>query len=126
MKYLIIILIVLISSCRKEGQNSLAKYRGEYHLTHIKVSDINFITPNEMEDEVGIKITHNGDLKTFINGKLHRKYKLQKASLKENDTIIAAYKWENNKPISVILYNTNSVLTSIFPYENHNNFFQQK
>lgn len=125
MKYLFILLIILFA-CQKEGQENVASYQGDYHLTYIYVNDLEYLTPADVSDQVGIRVLDNGNIETYINGDLHRKYKLKKARILSNDTVRAVYMWENNESIAVKLFEGNKLQFPVFPYEDEQNFFYKK
>ncbi|MGM0478487.1 MAG: hypothetical protein ACQERC_04620 [Bacteroidota bacterium] len=126
MKYLIIPLLLIFTACKKEGYERVATYKGDYDLAYIHVSDLEFMTPDEVNQKVGVRVRENGNIETFINGSLHRKYKFEKVSAGGNDTISCVCKWENNSPIKVKLFEGDKLMFPVFPYKEEQNFFYKK
>lgn len=120
-----ILFILILTACKKEGYEHVSNYQGDYDLAYIKVSDLEYMTPEEVDHKVGIRILDNGNIETYINGDFHRKYKLQEANVGSNDTIRSVYRWENNKAITVKLFESNKILFPTFPYDGEQNYFKK-
>lgn len=126
MKYIIILSILILSACKKEGYEQVSNYQGDYDLAYIKVSDLKYMTPEEVNEKVGVRVLDNGNIKTYINGDFHRKYKLQGSGVGSNDTIRSVYQWESNKAITVKLFENNKIMFPTFPFEGEQNYFHKK
>ncbi len=125
MKYLIITFLLVLTACEKEGVENIDSYEGDYHLAYIRVSDLEFLTPEEVDHKVGVRVLDNGNIETFINGSLHRKYKLQKVSAGGSDTISCVCKWENNSAIKIKLFEGDKLMIPVFPYKEEQNYFSK-
>lgn len=126
MKYLVVLSILFLAACKKDGYEYVSSFQGDYDLAYIKVSNFEYMTPEDVDHKVGLRILDNGNIETYIDGDFHRRYKLQRINGKSNDTLRPIYTWENNNEVTVKLFESNKLVFPAFPYDGKQNYFYKK
>ncbi len=58
-------------------EENLSYLIGDYDWVYTKVTSETYLTPNEVADKYGLRITQNGFLETYKNGKIESSHKIK-------------------------------------------------
>lgn len=124
-KLTFISLLIVFTSCQKEAYEDVSEYAGDYSLEYIEVSQLEFMLPEQVEGDIGIRVQKNGTIKTYVDNKFHSKYKMKELIEKKGNERTFNYGQLFQDGITVKFYDGDRIEISTFPYKGEKNVFHK-
>lgn len=125
MKKVLIIFLLILASCQKEAAEDISHYAGDYSLEYIEVSELEFMLPEEVETEAGIRVQKDGTITTFADNKRHTKYRMKELIEKKGNELTFNYGRLLQDGITVKFYDNDRIEISAFPFKGEKNVFHK-
>lgn len=122
---ILIIILFLTFSCKKESPEILSNFTGDYHLSYIKVSDVDFWTPEDISYNTGLRVQDNNQVHTYVDGELFKKYSFEKIVNQTEERIDVLYKKSIKEKVVIKFYKQGKMELTDFPFPNKTNVFHQ-
>lgn len=123
MRTLLTIVLIISFSCKKGNPDLLKNHHGDYQLSFIKVSDIEYWVPEELDYETGLRVLENNQINTYVDGEIFKKYTFKETLNKTKNSMKLLYEKSMQEEVVITLYEDGKIELTDFPFPNKLNVF---